>query len=95
MVRSYWKNFTQREDEESEREDLKRGWIRTLRMKIQESLSSVLPITAVVLLLCVTVAPLEPGTMVMFLFGALLLVLGNTYLIKYMQEALENDALAG
>lgn len=25
----------------------------------------------------------------------LLLVLGNTYLIKYMQEALENDALAG
>ncbi len=76
MVRSYWKNFTQREDEESEREDLKRGWIRTLGMKIQESLSSVLPITAVVLLLCVTVAPLEPGTMVMFLFGALLLVLG-------------------
>lgn len=37
---------------------------------------TVLPITAVVLLLCVTVAPLEPGTMVMFLFGALLLVLG-------------------
>ena len=50
--------------------------MRTLREKIQESLSSVLPITAVVLLLCVTVAPLEPGTMVMFLFGALLLVLG-------------------
>ena len=25
----------------------------------------------------------------------LLLVLGNTYLIKYLQEALENDALAG
>ena len=44
--------------------------------KIQESLSSVLPITAIVLIISITVAPLTPGTMVLFLFGALLLVLG-------------------
>ena len=45
--------------------------------KIMESLSSVLPITAIVLLLSVTVAPLPPGTLVLFLFGALLLIGGT------------------
>ena len=45
--------------------------------KIKESLSSVLPITAIVLLLCVSIAPLTPGAMVLFLFGALLLILGT------------------
>jgi len=44
--------------------------------KIKESLSSVLPITAIVLLLSVSIVPLTPGTMVLFLFGALLLIVG-------------------
>jgi hypothetical protein len=49
---------------------------KLLMEKINESLSSVLPITAIVLVISVTIAPLTPGTMVLFLFGALLLVLG-------------------
>lgn len=44
--------------------------------KIRESLSSALPITAIVLAISVTIAPLTPGTLVLFLFGALLLVMG-------------------
>ena len=44
--------------------------------KIKESLSSVLPITAIVLLLSITIVPLTPGTLVLFLFGALLLIAG-------------------
>ncbi len=44
--------------------------------KTQESMASVLPITAIVLLLSITAAPLEPGTLVLFLFGAVLLTLG-------------------
>ena len=44
--------------------------------KIKESLSAVLPITGIVLVISVTIAPLTPGTLVLFLFGALLLVLG-------------------
>ena len=48
-----------------------------LREKIRESLSSVLPITAIVLLLSISVAPLTPGTLVLFLFGALLLIAGT------------------
>lgn len=47
-----------------------------LMEKIRESLSSVLPITAIVLLLSITIAPLTPGTLVLFLFGALLLIVG-------------------
>ena len=47
-----------------------------LMEKIKESLSSVLPITAIVLLLSVTIAPMTPGAIVLFLFGALLLIVG-------------------
>ena len=49
---------------------------KQLREKIQESMASVLPITAIVFLLSVTAAPLDPGTLVLFLFGAILLVVG-------------------
>lgn len=49
---------------------------KQLREKIFESLASVLPITAIVLVLSITVAPVEAGTLVLFLFGALLLIFG-------------------
>ena len=47
-----------------------------LMEKIRESLSSVLPITAIVLLLSISIVPLTPGTLVLFLFGAFLLIVG-------------------
>lgn len=47
-----------------------------LKEKVNESVVSVLPITAIVLLLSITIAPLSPGALVLFLFGALLLILG-------------------
>ena len=49
---------------------------KALTEKTQESMASVLPITAIVFLLSITIAPLDPGTLVLFLFGAVLLVLG-------------------
>lgn len=49
---------------------------RKLVEKTQESMASVLPITAIVFLLSITIAPLDPGTLVLFLFGAILLVGG-------------------
>lgn len=49
---------------------------KQLKEKILESLSSVLPITAIVLLLSIIVAPVSSGTFVLFLFGALLLIFG-------------------
>lgn len=47
-----------------------------LKEKIRESLSSVLPITIIVLLLSITLVPLEVGTLVLFLTGAVLLIVG-------------------
>ena len=49
---------------------------KQLKEKTLESMASVLPITAIVLILSITVAPLEPGTLVLFLFGAVLLIVG-------------------
>lgn len=47
-----------------------------LKEKIQESLSSVLPITVIVLILSITLSPMEVGTLLLFLAGALLLIVG-------------------
>lgn len=47
-----------------------------LKEKIRESLSSVLPITVIVLLLSVTLVPMEIGTLALFLTGAALLIVG-------------------
>lgn len=49
---------------------------KILREKIGEAVASVLPITSIVLALSVTVAPMPLGTVMMFLAGALLLVVG-------------------
>ena len=47
-----------------------------LREKIRESLTSVLPITVIVLLLSMTLVPLEIGNLALFLAGAVLLIVG-------------------
>ena len=47
-----------------------------LKEKILESVSAVLPITGIVLLLSILLVPVELGIMVMFLVGAILLVIG-------------------
>ena len=47
-----------------------------LKEKIKESLSSVLPITIIVLFLSVTLVPMEIGTLALFLAGAVLLIVG-------------------
>lgn len=44
--------------------------------KVYESVAAVLPITAIVLILSITIAPLTPATLTLFLFGAIMLVLG-------------------
>ena len=44
--------------------------------KVKEAFSSVLPITLIVLLLCITVAPIESGVFLAFISGAFLVVLG-------------------
>lgn len=47
-----------------------------LKEKIRESLTSVLPVTGIVLLLCFTISPVPTDTMLAFLIGAVLLIFG-------------------
>lgn len=47
-----------------------------LKEKVTESLASVLPITIIVLIVAITVAPLTPGVFMLFLFGAAMLIFG-------------------
>ena len=47
-----------------------------LKAKISESLSAVLPITAIVLALSIFLVPMDIGTFSMFLSGAVLLIVG-------------------
>lgn len=47
-----------------------------LREKTRESLSAVLPITAIVLVVSILLIPMELGTVVMFLTGAFMLIIG-------------------
>lgn len=52
------------------------GISKRFKEKVMESLTSVLPITLIVLLLSVTLTPMPTGTLLMFLVGAVLLILG-------------------
>lgn len=42
---------------------------KNLKLKINEALSSVLPITLIVLLLSFTLTPMPTGTLMLFIFG--------------------------
>ncbi|MEI3526164.1 MAG: DUF1538 family protein [Eubacteriales bacterium] len=45
-------------------------------LKIRESLSAVLPITGIVLMISIFLIPMELGSVVMFLTGAVMLIVG-------------------
>lgn len=51
-------------------------WNTRLKEKVYESIASVVPITAIVLILSISIAPMTPGALILFLFGALMLVFG-------------------
>ena len=53
--------------------------MKQLKETMLESLHSVLPISAIVLVLSVTIAPLDSGVLVLFLFGTLLLIVGMSF----------------
>ena len=49
---------------------------KQLRQKTLESLSAVMPITFIVILLCITITPMPLAPLMLFLVGAVLLILG-------------------
>ena len=50
-----------------------------MQEKMKESLTAVMPIVAIVLVLCFTLAPVSPSILLAFLFGALLVMVGMMF----------------
>lgn len=50
-----------------------------LQEKLNEALKAVLPIIGIVLVLCFTIAPIEPSILMAFLLGAVLLIVGMMF----------------
>ena len=48
--------------------------LEKLQEKLNETLKAVLPVIGIVLVLCFTVAPIEPGILLAFLLGGVLLI---------------------
>lgn len=60
----------------------------TLTNKIKESFGSVLPVVIVVLLLCVTITPLDSGTFLAFILGCFLAVVGMGFFTLGAENAM-------
>ena len=52
--------------------------LEQLKEKFLESIASVLPIGGIVLLLSITIAPMNSGVLALFLFGTIILIIGMT-----------------
>ena len=57
-------------------DDILRGSLPKLREKLLESLQAVLPIVAIVLVLCFSIAPVSPSILLCFLLGAAMIIVG-------------------
>ena len=58
-----------------------------LTEKLKEAWKAVLPIIGIVLLLSFTIAPVPPGILLLFLFGAVLLVAGIIFSLPVTSTA--------
>ena len=56
-----------------------------LREKLLEALQAVLPIAAIVLVLCFTIAPVSPSILLCFLLGAAMIVVGIMFFIRCLR----------
>lgn len=57
-------------------DDILKGSLPKLREKLLESLQAVLPIVAIVLVLCFSIAPVSPSILLCFLLGAAMIIVG-------------------
>lgn len=61
-----------------------------LQKKLEEALVAVLPIVGIVLVLCFSIAPVQPAILMVFLMGALLIVLGMMFFTLGAEMSMTN-----
>lgn len=64
------------------------GYGTTLSLKAKEAFGSMLPVVLVVLLLCVTIAPVDSGTFLAFILGCFLAVVGMGFFTLGAENAM-------
>ena len=69
-------NCTKRKNERKAVDAILKASLPKLREKLLEALQAVLPIVAIVLVLCFTIAPVSPSILLCFLLGAAMIVVG-------------------
>ena len=60
-----------------------------LQEKLDDALKAVLPVITIVLVLALTIAPVESGVLLSFLFGGVLLIVGNMFFTLGAELAME------
>ena len=63
-----------------------RSSLPKLREKLLEALQAVLPIAAIVLILCFSIAPVSPSILLCFLLGAAMII-GGIILVSMEEDA--------
>ena len=66
---------------------MKSTWLK-LHEKLKESLNAVLPIIAIVLVLCFSIAPISSSILLCFLMGAVLLIIGMMFFTQGAEQAM-------
>ena len=59
-----------------------------LHEKLMEALRAVLPIVAIVIVLCFSIAPISPSILLCFLLGAVLLIVGMMFFTQGAELAM-------
>lgn len=60
-----------------------------IQATVKEALQSVLPIAVIVFILSISLAPLDAGVLVMFLFGTFLLIIGMSFFMVGSEISME------
>ena len=74
---------------ENKRKLMENSMIDKLKEKLREAVTAVLPILLIVLVLSLTLAPMPSGTLLLFLFGGLLLIVGMMFFSLGAEVAME------
>ena len=60
-----------------------------LREKLDEAVAAVLPVIAIVLVLSLTIAPVTTSVLLAFIFGGVMLIVGNMFFTLGAELAME------
>ena len=69
-------SFRRKTGPERSVDTIRKGSLPKLREKLLEALQAVLPIVAIVLVLCFSIAPVSPSILLCFLLGAAMIIVG-------------------